>query len=342
MFGVLVYVGISLWVGLDDFQDALADLPLVLLPIACGLSFTNYLIRFIKWERYRKLLGIELARGTSFLVYMAGFSMGITPGKMGELIKSWLIKQINGVRIHQSAPIVVAERVTDLLGYLILVAVGGLASHPQYQGVFWLVLGLCGLGIALAGSHRFSTFVHAVVSRTPVVSRLAPKVKGSFESTRILLSPREIVLPTLLSAVSWGCECVGFWLIADALVDADVSFLFAVFAYSFSAVAGAVLILFPGGIGPTEGLLGSLLRRQYQQGMDPATLGLAHLSGAALDEALRSATRPAAGAAVLLTRLCTLWFGVAVGMVALAIFRKRFGALREESLEEEEALVPAE
>ncbi len=76
--------------------------------------------------------------------------------------------------------------------------------------------------------------------------------------------------------------------------------------------------------------------------MNPAALGLAHLSGPALDEALRSATRPAAGAAGLLTRLCTLWFGVAVGMVALAIFRKRFGALREESLAEEEALVPAE
>ena len=240
--------------------------------------------------------------------------MGVTPGKMGEVLKSWLIKRVTGVRIHQSAPIVVAERVTDLLGYLILVAIAGLATAPEWQWIFWAVLLLCALVIALCGSRRVSVWTHAIVARTPYFWRLAPKVQGSFESSRVLLSPREILAPTALSVVSWGCECVGFWLIANGISDTDVPLPFAVFAYAFSAIAGAVLILFPGGIGPTEGFLGTLLRR--------------HLM--ADGEILLGVARAQAGAAVILTRFCTLWFGVAVGMAGLALFRSRYGRIEVE------------
>jgi hypothetical protein len=38
---------------------------------------------------------------------------------------------------------VVAERFTDLLGFLVLVAVGGLATAPEHAWVFWSTLGLC-------------------------------------------------------------------------------------------------------------------------------------------------------------------------------------------------------
>ena len=57
--------------------------------------------------------------------------MSITPGKMGEVFKSWLLKKRTGTPIHASAPIVVAERFTDLLGYLILVAIGGIRTLPE-------------------------------------------------------------------------------------------------------------------------------------------------------------------------------------------------------------------
>ncbi len=312
LFGVVVYAGIVLWIDFEDFRAALRGFPKTLVPVACGLSFANYLIRFVKWQRYLTLLDIPLKRGTSFLIYLAGFSMGVTPGKMGEVFKSWMIRRVTGVRIHKSAPIVIAERYTDLLGYLILVAIGGIASQPEYQWVFWATLGLCAVGLALAGSETFSRLVRKAVSRTPYFWRLASRVEGSFESTRILLSPREIVLPTLLSVVSWGCECTAFWLIADGMTPTvDFPFLYAVFAYAFSAVAGAVAIVFPGGLVITEGSLGTLTRRKLEE-----------LGGMVLEEA-----RSVAAGATLVARLCTLWFGVLVGVVATMIFQSRYGAI---------------
>ncbi len=327
LFGVVVYAGILLYTDRTALLEALADFPLRLIPIACGLSLLNYLLRFLKWERYRSLLGIQIPRGTSLCIYLAGLSMGVTPGKLGEILKSWLLRRVQDVPIHRSAPIVMAERVTDLLGYLILMAIGGLASYPEYQWIFWSTLALCGAGIALVGSPAFAFFVASRIAHTPWVWRFKDKIRGAFESSRILLSPREVVLPTLISTVSWGLECTGFWLIASAFVDGGVPFLFAVFAYAFGAVAGALALFVPGGLGVTEASVGTLLRREYQ-----ATLA----AGGAVEPLLEVARSKAAGA-VLLIRLCTLWFGLAVGLIALAWFQKRYGRIEVETRPESAA-----
>ena len=315
LFGILLYAAILFWTDFDQLKDSLTEIPLWPVPAAMGLSFCNYLLRFWKWERYRKLLSIELDRSTSFLIYMSGFAMSVTPGKMGEVLKSWMIRRVNGVRIHQSAPIVVAERVTDLLGYLVLVAVGGLATQPDLQLYFWATLVLCLVVIALVGSRRVARFVTRILLRVPMLSRLVPRIEGSFQSTRVLLAPKEVLMPTLVSVVSWGLECLGFWLIANAFMAEHIPFLFAVFAYAMSAVVGALIIFLPGGLGATEWTLGTLLRRQYEV-----------RGGMALELA-----RSKAVGAVLITRLCTLWFAVGVGMIAVTIFQRRYGKLEVES-----------
>ena len=319
LLGVALYAAIVLWSGWERLAQVVAGVPIWVLPAACGLSFGNYALRFLKWEQYRRLLGIELDLARSWQIYLAGFSMGITPGKMGEVLKSWLLRRVTGTPIHRSAPIVVAERFTDLTGYLILVAVGGLASAPEYQWLFWSTLAVSAVAVGAAGSRRVAWFVTRCVAHLPYLWRLAPRVEGSFESTRVLLSPRAVIGPTLLSSVSWGLECTGFYVIANAIAVEHVDFLFCTFAYALSAVAGAVMILVPGGLGVTEGLLGTLLRRKLQPGI-ATRLGT--------DGALELARAQAAGA-VLLARLATLWFGVLVGVIALAAFERRYGRVED-------------
>lgn len=306
VFGMLVYAGLVLWGDVDGMRRALADIPWYLLPAACGLSLLNYLIRFARWERYRTLLGIRLDRGTSLLVFLSGLALTVSPGKMGETFKSFLVKDVTGTPVHRSAPIVVAERFTDLLGVLILVAVGGIASEPEYQWIFWATLALCVVLLALAGSRGFARLMVRVVERLPVVSRLSTRVEGAFETTRVLLAPRELLLPTVVSTLGWACECTAFWLIARELSPTGLPFLFAVFTFALSAVAGAVLIVFPGGLGVTEASMGALLEREY------VAAGLT-----------REVARASAFSATLLIRLCTLWFAVGVGLVAVALFKRR-------------------
>ena len=55
--------------------EAFKRLALWVLPAACALSFANYAIRFLKWQRYCRLLDIHLETGTSFLIYLSGMTL---------------------------------------------------------------------------------------------------------------------------------------------------------------------------------------------------------------------------------------------------------------------------
>ena len=75
------------------------------------------------------------------------------------------------------------------------------------------------------------------------------------------------------------------------------------YAFALSAVAGAVVVISPGGLGVTEGLLTGLLSRGY------AAAGLA--AGAA-----RAPSPPPSSPA------SALWFAMGLGLAALALHRR--------------------
>jgi len=302
VFGLLVYLGMALWADGPKIAEALRHFPLRWVAAAMGLSFLNYCVRFARWERYRAILDIRMSRWTSFRIYLAGLALTVTPGKMGEAFRSLLIRAEDGTPISRSAPMVVAERFTDLLGFLILVAIGGIASQPEYIWVFWATLLLCAFLLALVASQRVSAFLIVVFEKLPLFHRFAPDLERALDSSRVLLAPRELLLPTLVSTLGWGCECFGFYLICDALVPGAASLSFAVYTFALSAIVGAILIIFPAGIGPTEASMGGLLTSRF------AAAGV-----------VKDVAAAKAFSATFLIRLCTLWFAVVVGALALAL-----------------------
>jgi len=309
--GLVVYAGFALWSDVGSLGAALADMNPWVVPAAMGLSFANYLVRFVRWERYRTLLGVRLDRRTSFLIHLAGLSLTVTPGKMGEAFKSWLIKEVDGSPISRTAPIVVAERFTDLVAFLVLVAAGGLATAPQHAWIFWATLAASGVGLAALSSRTVGELACSLVARLPLVGGFAGKARLALQSTRALMAPRELFGPILLATLGWSLECTGFWLVAGDLAPQGLPWLFCAYTFALSAVAGAVLVFAPGGLGVTEGTMTGLLRARY--------LG----AGLAAE-----AARARAVSATLVIRLCTLWFAMGVGLVALSAFRARSAARR--------------
>ncbi len=302
VFGLLVYLGIALWADGPSILEALKAFPLKWIAAACGLSFCNYVVRFARWERYRAILGIRMAPITSFRIYLAGLAFTVTPGKLGEAFRSLLIQKEDGTPITRSAPMVMAERFTDLLGFLILLAIGGMASAPEFLWVFCATLGLCVFLLVLVSSQRIATFLVKLVSKFPVVGPLAVHLHELLGSTRVLLTPRELLMPTVVSTLGWGLECFAFYLVAEALVPGAASVLFAMYTFALSAILGAVMIIFPGGLGPTEASMGTLLTGSFKAaGLSAEVAGAKALT------------------ATFIIRFCTLWFAVLLGGCALAL-----------------------
>ena len=297
--GVLVYVGYALWAGWDKVASALVSFDLRWLPLLLLLSLGNYGIRYLRWELYLRTLNIKVAWKTSLAIFLTGLAMTITPGKVGEFLKSYLLKQSAGIPMATSAPVVLAERITDLLS-LLLLASFGVASYGGEDGLLVLVVAAVAVFVALfvLQSRVLTEGVLSFLGRLPIGARVAPKIEELLASSRSLLGMRPLLLGLLLATVAWFCECLGYYWAFDAFPDSPgLELPVAVFAYSFSTVAGVVS---PGGIGPTDiGLIE--LACQFTDGL--------------------SERRDLAAAASFVVRLCTLWFAVLLGAVALMRFR---------------------
>jgi len=296
--GALFYVGFAAYSGFHKVMDALAHYAWATAAGALSLAAINNLLRFLKWELYLRRLGVRIPIRDSFGIFLSGFSLTVTPGKIGEVLKSYLLREAHGVPIARTAPIVVAERLTDLvaLAALALVGVGALAGGERLA---WVALALVGLAVAIVASERLAHAVINLVGAMPVVGKLAPKLREFYGATKELLAPTPLVLATLLSIVAWMCECVAFWLVLRGFSGADASLKLCTFIYATMTIAGALSFL-PGGLGVQE------------IGMVRLLIAQAH-----------GVSEPMAAAATFVTRLCTLWFAVIIGVVALLIMQRR-------------------
>lgn len=296
--GVAVYVGFSVWADARAVGAALSSFAWTAAAWGLLLAALNYLIRFWRWDYYLRVLGLQVRRTDSFLVFLAGFALTVTPGKLGEAVKALLLRQSHGYPAARTAPIVIAERLTDLIGLLALATAGAFTLDVDRR--FLLAGAACVTAALLVVTiPRLSDLALALAARAPGLRRLAPRLREAHASTALMLRPGPLLWAVLLSTLAWLAECLAFWLIVGGFAPAHIDLHPAVFIYAAMTVAGALSFL-PGGLGVTEaGMLLLLVRL-----------------GAGI-------SRGAATAATFVTRLCTLWFAVVVGLGALALVARR-------------------
>jgi uncharacterized membrane protein YbhN (UPF0104 family) len=289
VLGLLVVVGLVLTASPRELMASLRRLDPGLLPWVLGLSLVNYGLRFVRWEVYLGRLGVRLARAKSLGVFLVGFLLSVTPGKAGELGKAWLVRELGGGPALRVVPAVLAERVTDLLGVLVLIAVGVLA-FPRGSWIAGLLLAAVA-GVVLALTWRpLADFAFRIAARLPVVGPRTPSLIELYDRLRGLLSPGLLLGALVISVIAWGAEAVGFWLVVREYAP-DAGLLAALFNYTGATVVGSLSML-PGGLGAAEGSMAALLNAQ---GLDTADANLV----------------------TLVVRGATLWFAVALGLLAL-------------------------
>jgi uncharacterized protein (TIRG00374 family) len=294
--GFLVVAGLGLVADVGELGAALERFGFWALAAALALAFSNYLMRFLKWQYYLGLLRIKVGLGHSFCIFIAGFLMSVTPAKVGEVLRSVLLAESHGIPVERTAPIVIADRLSDLLALVLLMAAGA-ATFSQGWPILIAALGLCLMVVLAVQIPSFGNWLIAIAKKLPVIRRGGDRLAGAYESLRVVGSAKVLVLPILLSVVGWFFECLAFYVIIRGFPSGSADLFTATFVYSLATVAGAVAML-PGGLGLTEASMAGLL--------------------VALPSGLSTAE---AAAATVLIRLATLWFAVILGLAALPIHR---------------------
>ena len=236
---------------------------------------------------------MRIPLGNSLKIFLAGFSLTVTPGKVGEVLKSFLLRETHGVPMARTAPIVVAERVTDLIA-LVALALGGVGVLGGGQRLLYVAAGLVALFLVFASSRTLAHGVIDLAARLPGVGRAAPKLREFYGAMAELVRPLPLTLATLLSIAAWSAECLAFWVVLHGFPGADASLRLCTFIYAAMTIAGALSFL-PGGLLVQEGGMVGLLVSMARRGA--TTRGRRHVRHAPVHAVVRGRNRRRGGAA---------------------------------------------
>lgn len=299
----------------ENFQ-ALKNFPWKHLPVILAAVLMNFLIRWVKWEWYRRAAGVKAPLLGSFLVYFSGFSMSISPGRVGELIKPFMYKEYFGQKMRRTIPLVFCERISDLLGMVILTVItaSAFAQGVTASGVTlrqtapgqagWsvaLIQGFLALTvlcmIVLVWVARQKRLVYNILfgfSSRPALAGPSGKLRKLYYATYPLLTPRNLLVTSGLAAVSWSFECLALLMILQGVGADQVTLAQATFVFCMATIFGGFLFFMPGGLGGFEGSMLAML----------TMLGLA---------------TPLANASMVIIRFSTLFFSVLLGFLFILL-----------------------
>jgi uncharacterized protein (TIRG00374 family) len=300
--GLILYIALSIWADINSLLNALSVINLWLIPLILLLVLINYVIRFIKWDFYLEILNIDIQKIDSIGIFFSGLSMSITPGKMGELLKCYILKKIKKIPLSYSAPIIIAERITDFIS-LIIIAIIGAYTIGLYREIV-IIFGVLFIGLVfIIGSRIISLKILSILEKIRIINKYMKKIHTAYESIYILVKIKPLFLTTSISLIGWFCECFAVYLVVYSF-GLKANMLVISFIYSFSTLVGSVSFL-PGGLGLTEvSLVGLLI--------------------------LKGTPEVFSVAITFITRAVTLWFAVILGSITLLIYQRRIDMHIEE------------
>ncbi len=282
--------------SIESTLRAASQIPLTLMAVVLGLSSVNYLLRFLRWEYLVGPASSSIPRARHLLIYLAGFSLTLTPAKAGEALRTVYLLPY-GISAQHSLACLGVERLLDVLAVALL-AVFVVELWPPGWAIVAPTLVVAILGAASLwwiARRRPQVGLPAWVPR-----RLAVAVRALSDSFGAF-GGRTIARTIPPSIIGWGLEAVGLILLAHHFAP-QLSALLIVGIFG-AAVLGGALTFLPGGLGGTEALMIALL----------ITTGMGG---------------PEATAVTAVCRLATLWFGFGIGLLALLLIGIR--ATREQ------------
>ncbi|MBI9043930.1 MAG: flippase-like domain-containing protein [Anaerolineaceae bacterium] len=290
--GFAVFVIVAIAGDISEVSSRLNSFNWNMFYVAMGFTLFNYILRFFKWHYYISCMGIKnFPIMESLQLFVAGFPLAMTPGKVGEIFKGVWLRSKTGLPVSRGLSIVVAERISDGMAVLLLSTLGVIA-YPQYWPAFLTVFIILVTVIVISQIRPAAYWLLSIADKIPLVNRVSPGIRDFYEGSFILFKPVPTLIAVGLGTISWLGEGIGFYFILLGLgLPSGINTLtMAIFILAFSTVIGAVSTL-PGGLGAAE------------------------LSIAGMLKILLGVSTVISTTATLLIRLATLWFGMILGLI---------------------------
>lgn len=298
VFLILVfYIGFIAYSDFSKFSSNISQFKFEFLPIILGLSFASYFMMGIRQKILLKRLGIELEIKESLLLYFSGLSMSVTPGGVGEAIKSYYLKKKYGHSVSKTFPLVFIERFHDLAVVISVIAFTLIFLQiSEVIIIVSIIIPLIIIAYILVRIKKLFIKTINFFKRIKKLEKVFDNISKSYDGMYEMLDPKTTIKVWAIGIVSQVFFALSIYSIFLAF-NQDFGFIFTTEVVYSSILFGAISLL-PGGVGLTEI---STVNFLTDKGMEISL----------------------ATSIVIMSRLATIWFSTIMGLITTKIFLKK-------------------
>jgi len=287
---ICLYATFLIASDINTVYDKISDFKIEFFPIILLLVTSNWFVLFFRWHLLLRNAKIFIPVKDSFLILASGFALTIIPGKVGELVKSQLLKTKFGIARSKTVPIVILEQFYTAIGIIML----------SFFGIWYFELGIYVLGIftaalvfvfVLLSSRKAFNKIVSLLEKRRFTSKFVEPLSSSYDAIKNGIRGPITLYACGLSMLFWLLEAISVYFILLAFGVEVIGFLAIISTYTTSIMLG-ILSFLPIGIGVVEGTLTSFFT----------------IHGIDVSLALTI---------VIVIRLFTRWYGVSFGFIAL-------------------------
>lgn len=240
--GFIVFLLIIGWIDLEKTMQILLNTNPVLFVVSMLMFIPMFFTKILRWKFIMDKQKIHYSVGKCSSMYLSALYIGlVTPGKVGELIRTFYLKR-DGVAFGRGFFSVFFDRFYDLLALLSIAYLGLFLFAEVFRTliVFLTVVGLIGaaaLGVFILKKNTLGKIVKFIIARaTPKKYRddIENTAREFYKDIRIL-GPASLFYIVFLSFLSWFAHFIQVQLLAMS-IGMDVSMIHIAFVVSVATL----------------------------------------------------------------------------------------------------------
>ena len=244
----------------DTISETISSFNVNFLPHILFFATASWIPIFIKWHFLLKNSNIHVPVKGNIVVFLSGMGLELTPGHVGALIKSQILKTKFSISRTKTAPIVLIEKVYDLIGAIIASIIGIIILGMETYLIAIALSALALIFFLMCYRPAFDLFL-GLIAKRKFFSKYIENISDSYEIIKKSTSVKSFTICILLSIAYWSIISAGVYYILAGFGIDMIDYLKILSIYTSSAFLGAITFI-PGGIGVTEGSLTGLLSIQ--------------------------------------------------------------------------------
>ena len=287
-----LYAAFIIASDINTISDKISNFKIEFLPIIISLVTCSW---FALWGRWHLLLvnsKIFIPKKDSFVIWLSGVSLTIIPGRIGELVKSQLLKTKFGIPRSKTVPVIILEQLYTLIG-IIIVSFFGIWFFELGAYVLTFFIAMLIFTFILLASRKLFNKLIAVLEKRKFTSRFVEPLSSSYDTIKKSSRGPIVFYATGLTVIFWMLEAISIYFVLLSFGIDNMEFLMIIPTYTTSLMLGFLSFL-PLGLGVVEGSLASFFSLQGIEVSLSLTL-------------------------VIIIRLFTRWYGVTMGFIALKL-----------------------